>query len=113
MKLQAIAVISCSAALGACATPQSQSAANMQEEAASVAQQEAGENETSAAEMELAEAESETDPNRIVCRRVVRTGTRFADRSCRPWSEWQTMEQQSKDAVMQTQRRGRGQDSSN
>lgn len=113
MKLQGIAVTFCLFALSACATPQSQSEANTQEETAPAIEQEASENEASAAEMELAEADSDADPNRILCRRVVRTGTRFTEKSCRPWSEWQTIEEQSKDAVLQAQRRGRGQDNTN
>lgn len=109
MKLQGIAVVIGSLALGACATPQLQSALNTEEEAASAIQQEASEAEAAAegaqGEGEVTKAQAEVGDDRIICKRVIPTGTRFGRKECRSWREWREMREATQDILNEGQRR--------
>ena len=112
MKLEIIAVAFCSVALGACATQQYQSAANTEADAVVVAAQEPSEAGDNIADADAAVATDEGSPDRTICKRVINTGTRFAKRTCRTWSEWVAMEERSQDMAHDIQRRARGFDNS-
>ena len=108
MKIQIFAVAFYSLALGACVTQQQQSVANTEAEATTVTAQEVSAAEESVAEMGVTAAVDETARERIICKDVVRTGTRFTEKSCRTLSEWKTVAEQGKDTAEHVQRRLRG-----
>ncbi len=47
---------------------------------------------------------SKLDPDRIVCRRMVVTGTRIASSVCKPASEWQLLTRKSGETLDEVQR---------
>jgi len=107
MKIQIIAVTFCSVALGACATQQYQSAANAQAEVqVEVSEPVEGATEAAPADVVTAPVDvvDETDRDRVICKRVVVTGSRFAKRRCHKWSEWKAMEDETQDSIRRMQR---------
>ena len=52
-----------------------------------------------------------TDGSRVICRREVRTGSRFAKSICRTWDEWQAIDSEAANATADIQRRSRNQTS--
>ena len=73
------------AMLSACTTVQTQSAANTASDTVVVADEEATVN------TEGAVAENGADMDRIICKRSIPTGTRFARKECRSAREWREM----------------------
>ena len=45
------------------------------------------------------------DEDRIICKRTVPTGTRFAKRECRSWREWREMREATQSVLDEGQRR--------
>jgi len=48
---------------------------------------------------------AEVDGDRVICKRGIITGSRFKKKICMKWSEWQALEDQSKSAIREGQRR--------
>lgn len=89
------------ALLGACATNNATVASNAAAEAAE------------ANEAAVQQAAAEEDGDRIICKRIIVTGSRFKKNVCRTWAEWKEIEDQSSRSVDTLQRRMRGQVSGN
>ena len=101
MKLGAdkLAILACGLMLGACTTYETQSASNVSRDVAVDEQAEAGSTETTTASAE------EVDEDRIICKRTIATGTRFAKRECRSWREWREMQEATRSILDEGQRR--------
>lgn len=83
--------------VSACATNDAQTASNTEVDAVV----ENASAPSSAAVQEVDEA----DESRIICKRQVVTGSRFAKNICMTWAEWKDREQTSKDYTKNTLRR--------
>lgn len=101
MKLGAdkLVIIACGLMLGACTTYETQSASNVSRDVAVDEATEAGATEATTA------SDEEVDEDRIICKRMIPTGTRFAKRECRSWREWREMREATQDILNEGQRR--------
>ncbi|WDI33203.1 hypothetical protein PUV54_08335 [Hyphococcus flavus] len=83
--------------LGACASTgtTSTTAATQTSEEAQVEQVAANE----------ADAQQEVDDSRVICKRTQVTGSRFRKNICRTWGEWKAIEDSSRSATEEAQRR--------
>ena len=99
-----ILIVLCLGLTAACATAPSNEMASAQSEA-SVEAATPAENQEGVAQ-ETAVASSEVDDDRIICKRTIVTGSRFAKKVCKTWGEWKALEQDSQDGLNRTQRMG-------
>ena len=88
--------------LAACVTPEPQSTTATDEPAAAVATAD-GEAPTTTA------AAEEVDQDRVICKRLIITGSRFKQKVCHTWKEWQEIEEAARANADEIQRRSRGQ----
>ena len=90
----------------ACTTPQTTSESASPVKTAQVqSDDDAGAKTTDEANAPKPEQASAKDKDRMVCKRYIVTGSRFKKRVCRPWSEWQTISQKSREGLTTLQRR--------
>ncbi len=88
--------------LGACTTYETQTASNVTQE--TVATDEAAA-EGAQAEGAVTETQAEAGEDRIICKRIIPTGTRFGRKECRSWREWREMREATQDILNEGQRR--------
>lgn len=96
MKLGAdkLAILACGLMLGACATYETQSASNVSRDVAVDEESAAATGETT-----VAAADEDVDMDRIICKRSIPTGTRFARKECRSLREWREMREATQDVL--------------
>lgn len=103
MKYGVLAAPAIIAMLSACTTVQTESAANTALDTAVVADESSAPDADGASEVNVAEAE--VDEDRIICKRIMRTGTRFTKKECRSWREWREMMEISRETTSEFTRR--------
>jgi len=105
MKFIVVPVI---AVLGACTTYDVETAAVSETEALVVADApaDAGEADAAGAAENSGETQTAVDRNRIICKRTTVTGSRFATKTCKKWSDWEAMADQAKTVTEGARRRG-------
>ena len=84
--------------LGACATNYNETASNTDVDVDEQASQPNIERRASVNFKDAAK-----DEDRIICKRTVPTGTRFAKRECRSWREWREMMEVTQDILREGQ----------
>ena len=102
--LRTILILSCFSLVAACATAPSNEMASAQSEASVEAPAEGQEGAVETTQ--LAANDAEVDDDRIICKRTIVTGSRFAKKVCKTWGEWKALEQDSQDGLNRTQRMG-------
>lgn len=86
--------------LSACATNYNETASN---NAVDVEAQEAAPNVERRTSINFQDAVKDED--RIICKRTIRTGTRFPTRECRSWREWREMMEVTRDILREGEMR--------
>lgn len=96
--------------LGACATTDATVASNAAAETPATTETAADATE---ATDENAQETAELDEDRVICKRIIVTGSRFKKNVCRTWAEWKQIEETSQRNTDAIQRSMRGQVSGN